>query len=69
MERTHHAVDPEEYSLTEPLTDDPRDSHEDEEVIQVAGIHLASIAEKKRLWLKNAIFNALFIASWSVNNL
>ena len=66
MERTHHAVDSEEHALNEPLID----LHEDEEITRAAaGIHLASIAEKKRLWLKNAILNALFIATWSVNNL
>ena len=60
MGRTHHAVDSEDHSLNEPLTD---------HLEEVTGIHLASIAEKKRLWLRNAIFNALFIASWSVNSL
>lgn len=29
-----------------------------------AGIHLATVAEKKSLWWRNAIINALFIASW-----
>ncbi|TFK25559.1 triose phosphate transporter [Coprinopsis marcescibilis] len=28
------------------------------------GIHLASVAEKKRLWWRNALINLLFIASW-----
>jgi solute carrier family 35, member C2 len=68
MERTHYAVDSEEHALNEPFTDDLRGSHEDEEITRAAGIHLASIAEKKRLWLKNAALNALFIAIWSVNN-
>lgn len=27
-------------------------------------IHLASLAEKKRLWWRNAVINAVFIASW-----
>ncbi|KAJ6602199.1 triose-phosphate transporter family-domain-containing protein [Mycena sp. CBHHK59/15] len=27
-------------------------------------VHLATLAEKKRLWWRNAIINALFIASW-----
>ncbi|CDO69259.1 hypothetical protein BN946_scf185042.g161 [Trametes cinnabarina] len=27
-------------------------------------VHLASMAEKKRLWWRNALINALFIASW-----
>ena len=29
-------------------------------------IHLASLAEKKRLWWRNAIVNMVFIASWCV---
>jgi solute carrier family 35 protein C2 len=28
--------------------------------------HLASLAEKKRLWWRNGIINGLFIASWYV---
>lgn len=69
MEQIHYVVDSEEYALNEQLLDPTRDSHEDEEITRAAGIHLASIAEKKRLWLRNAILNALFIASWSVDNL
>ena len=68
MERTHHAVDSEEHTLNEPLID-LRGSDEDEETTRTAGIHLASVTEKKRLWLKNAVLNALFIAIWSVDNL
>ena len=64
MERTQYAVDSEEHALNEPFIDDLRGSHENEEITRAAGIHLASIAEKKRLWLKNAVFNALFIAIW-----
>src|SRR6266540_89182 len=30
------------------------------------GIHLASLAEKKRLWWRNAFINTIFIASWCV---
>jgi solute carrier family 35 protein C2 len=30
-------------------------------------IHLASVAEKKRLWWRNVFINALFVASWCVN--
>ena len=67
MERTYYAVDSEEHALNEPLIDDLRRSHEDEEITRAAGIHLASIAEKKRLWWKNAVLNALFIAIWSVS--
>jgi hypothetical protein len=62
MERTYHAVESEEHALNEPFID----SHEDDEITRAAGIHLASIAEKKRLWLRNAVLNALFIAIWSV---
>jgi hypothetical protein len=29
-------------------------------------VHLASLAEKKRLWWRNALINTLFIASWCV---
>ena len=68
MERTYHAVDSEEHVLNEPLLD-LRGSYEDEEITRAVGIHLASIAEKKRLWLKNALLNTLFIAIWSVDNL
>ena len=65
MERTHHVVDSEEYVLNE----HPRGSHEEEEITRAVGIHLASTAEKKRLWLRNAALNALFIALWLVNDL
>ena len=27
-------------------------------------IHLASVAEKQRLWWKNAVINSFFIGSW-----
>jgi solute carrier family 35 protein C2 len=61
---------PEQYSLDEPLTrsstsqqsyvydvdDIPYSTREDS--------HLASIAEKKRLWWRNATINTLFIGSW-----
>jgi solute carrier family 35 protein C2 len=33
------------------------------------GLRYASIVEKKRLWWRNAIINALFIASWCVTYL
>ena len=69
MERNHYAVDLEEHALNETLIDGLRGSREDEEITRAAGIHLASLAEKKRLWWKNAVLNALFIAIWSVDNL
>ena len=28
------------------------------------GVHWASVAEKKRLWWRNAVISALFIVSW-----
>ncbi len=30
------------------------------------GIHLATLKEKRRLWWKNALIDALFICSWYV---
>jgi solute carrier family 35 protein C2 len=29
-------------------------------------VHFATIEEKKRLWLRDALINSLFIASWYV---
>lgn len=56
------------YALddTTPRDDTPHqypslDHHITEEDEQ---IHLASLAEKKRLWWRNAVINACFIASW-----
>ncbi|KAJ3497150.1 hypothetical protein NLJ89_g10390 [Agrocybe chaxingu] len=66
MERTQHAVDSEQLSPNGHLEHRPRQSYE-EEIPRDAyheGVHIASVAEKKRLWWRNAIINALFIASW-----
>lgn len=65
MERPHLASASERYSLEgQPL----RLSSEHDEPPSSAslreGMHLASLAEKKRLWWRNAIINTLFIASW-----
>ncbi len=65
MEGPYLASAPEGHSLEgQPL----RLSNEHDEPPSSAslreGIHLASLAEKKRLWRKNAIINTLFIASW-----
>jgi solute carrier family 35 protein C2 len=30
-------------------------------------VHIASLAEKKRIWWRTAIINACFIASWYVD--
>ncbi len=32
-------------------------------------VHFATIEEKKRLWLRDAFINALFIASWYVKHI
>ena len=61
MERRQDDI--EEYSLTEPLrtrTSVDNAGHEPPS----ASHHLASIVEKKRLWWRNALINALFIGSW-----
>lgn len=34
---------------------------------EVSDLHLASEAEKKRLWWRNAVINAIFIAAWCVH--
>ncbi|PPQ77189.1 hypothetical protein CVT25_011035 [Psilocybe cyanescens] len=64
MERSHLAETSEQFSSDEPLRS--RHSYEDEVVDNALskGVHLASVAEKKRLWWRNAIINTLFIASW-----
>jgi hypothetical protein len=31
-------------------------------------VHFATIEEKKRLWLRDALINTLFMASWSVQS-
>ncbi|KAJ7690662.1 TPT-domain-containing protein [Mycena rosella] len=67
MTEAHNSNDT-EYSLDESLagrslphpTEDAYEMHsEDPEPV-----HLASLAEKKRLWWRNAIVSTLFIASW-----
>jgi hypothetical protein len=66
MERPHH-LDAERYSLEE---DTLQRSFDDGAPLNSAsvreGLHLASLAEKKRLWWRNAIINTIFIASWYV---
>ncbi|KAF8893920.1 triose-phosphate transporter family-domain-containing protein [Infundibulicybe gibba] len=66
MAQTHH------HSTTRALPDEPlppsRISLSPEEDIQndpyTGDFHIASVAEKKRLWWRNAVINTLFIASW-----
>ncbi|KDR75307.1 hypothetical protein GALMADRAFT_249326 [Galerina marginata CBS 339.88] len=68
MERMHHDDNSEQYSLGELPASRARLSYEDDigNRLQHEGVHLASIAEKKRLWWRNAVINALFIASWFI---
>lgn len=53
------------------LTSSPRHSREHGNVIDHLDydeqVHIASEAEKRRLWWRNAFINALFIASWCVS--
>ncbi|KAJ7124982.1 triose-phosphate transporter family-domain-containing protein [Mycena epipterygia] len=55
-----------EHSLVESLAG--RSHFVDDEIEMLTHnpepVHLATLAEKKRLWWRNAIVNALFIASW-----
>jgi hypothetical protein len=50
-----------EYSLEERL------QLPDYEIQDDVNVHLASVAEKKHLWWRNAVINTFFIASWCVN--
>lgn len=61
MAQTHQ-----EYDVEDP--DVFRTSHEPIGVPpqEAYSIHLASVAEKKRLWWRNAFINAFFIACWYV---
>ncbi|KAF8070360.1 triose-phosphate transporter family-domain-containing protein [Lyophyllum atratum] len=56
------------HSLDESSTQPPRRSftYDVDEIVDTAdqGIHLASLAERKRLWWRNATINALFISAW-----
>lgn len=69
MERTYHVVNSEPNLSNSPL-EGSRSSYENDIPLGMAneGIHFASIAEKRRLWWRNAIINTLFIASWYVYN-
>jgi solute carrier family 35 protein C2 len=58
-------------SLNEYAPEDPvaytalrRFSNEDGDAVRASDIHLASVAEKRRLWWRNAVINAFFIAAW-----
>lgn len=74
MERTYPAADySEPSSVEDELIPRPRPSGSYERALAAAyharaeGVHLASVAEKKRLWIRKAIINTLFIASWCVS--
>ncbi|KAF6760097.1 triose-phosphate transporter family-domain-containing protein [Ephemerocybe angulata] len=68
MERQQDAI--EEYSLTEPLSSQRTSSVDLDRDGSIphsslgSSRHLASVVEKKRLWWRNALVNALFIAGW-----
>jgi hypothetical protein len=34
----------------------------------IRDVHFATIEEKKRLWVRDAVINALFIAAWCVKS-
>ncbi|KAJ7502848.1 triose-phosphate transporter family-domain-containing protein [Mycena galericulata] len=57
-----------EYSLDESLADRSLPHFSDDANEMHSGpaesVHLATLAEKKRIWWRNAIVNTLFIASW-----
>ncbi len=61
---THKQVDYEVLSLNEPSIQSSRTSFE--ETTLNDGVHLATLAEKKRLWWRTAVINVVFIASWYV---
>ena len=68
---SHRPLNGEEYPLNNSLPHG-LSSDQDEDypaTLRNRGLHYASIAEKKRLWWRNAIINALFIASWCVTYL
>lgn len=53
------------YALVDSVTPQPLGANHEEHEYD-AEVHLASLAEKKRLWWRNAFINASFIASWFV---
>lgn len=55
-ERAHTSADEDSESYDPTLNNEP--------LHDTRAVHYATDAEKKRLWWKNAVVNALFIASW-----
>ena len=66
---------PQQYTLlsseperVRPSVDEHRESYDptlyNEPSNHTQAVHYATEAEKKRLWWRNAVINALFIASW-----
>ena len=47
------------------ITEGPQQGDYDN-VYPLEDVHFATLAEKKRLWLRDALINSLFIASWYV---
>ena len=39
---------------------------DNDDVYPLEDVHFATLEEKKRLWLRDALINSLFIASWYV---
>jgi hypothetical protein len=58
------------YTLLDPEPDQqPHIADEDEiyDVVRNGGdVHLATVAEKKRLWWRTILINTLFVGSWCV---
>lgn len=58
------------YTLLDSEPRQQQDVEEENEAYDVdhddydQSVHLATIAEKKRLWLRTVFINALFISSW-----
>lgn len=62
-----HPLAAEDYALQDATPQDSRHHYpilNHDRIDDDEHVHLASLAEKKRLWWRNAVINALFIASW-----
>ncbi|KAF8875814.1 triose-phosphate transporter family-domain-containing protein [Gymnopilus junonius] len=66
MERIFHANDSVQQPSAEQLLNGLNGPYEHDRSFHAGngGFHLASVAEKKRIWWRNAIINTLFIVSW-----
>jgi hypothetical protein len=68
MAQAENASNDSEYARDDPVGYSARQRLLDavELVDEGTEIHLASVAEKQRLWWKDAVINSFFIASWCV---